>query len=71
MDEEVIDALFWTDCARLSFNSIVEYLVKEWSEKEVKKFIESTNKMLSVLKRHPEICRPSIKRKYVRFILYH
>jgi plasmid stabilization system protein ParE len=66
MAEEVIEYVIWTDSARFSFNSIVEYLVKEWSEKEMKNFIESTNKMLSVLKRHPEMCRPSLKRKYVR-----
>ncbi len=66
MAEEVIEQILWTPKASLSFNRIVEYLRKEWSEKEVEKFIATTMEFLSVLKRYPEMCRPSIKRKYVR-----
>lgn len=66
MVEEVVEDIRWTDSARLSFNNIVDYLRKEWTEKEVEKFIGSTVNMLSTLKRYPEICRPSQKRKNVR-----
>ncbi len=36
MVEEVIDGIYWTPTAKATFNSIVEYLHKEWSEKEVR-----------------------------------
>lgn len=79
MADEVIEEILWTDCAKISFNKIVEYLRQEWTEKEVQKFIEAAKKMLSTLKQYPEICRPSLKRKNVRIgilnkhtqIIYH
>jgi len=57
--------ILWADSAKLTFNNIVEYLRKEWTEKEVEKFINSTTEWLSTLKRYPEMCRPSLKRKNV------
>ena len=66
MVEEVVKEILWTDKARLTFNNNVDYLRSEWTEKEVEKFIANTTKMLSTLKRYPEICRPSLKRKNVR-----
>jgi len=66
MVEEVIEEIQWTESAKHTFNTIVEYLRKEWSEKEVEKFISRTSEMLSTLKRYPEMCRPSLKRKNVR-----
>lgn len=79
MDEEVIEEILWTDSAKSSFSKITEYLYKEWTEKEVEKFISATNKMVDKLKRFPEICRPSAKQKNVRIgilnkhtqIIYH
>ncbi len=66
MVEEVIDKVKWTPAAQATFNNIVQYLVKEWSEKEVQQFINNISIFLSALKRHPEMCRPSIKKKHVR-----
>lgn len=66
MVEEVVQHIFWTATAKKSFNNIIIYLQKEWSEKEVQKFVTRTSEMLSVLKRYPEMCRPSTKRKNVR-----
>jgi plasmid stabilization system protein ParE len=66
MGEEVIEEILWTDSAKSTFNNIVEYLRKEWSEREVQKFVNNTLEMISTLKRYPEMCRPSLKRKNVR-----
>lgn len=66
MAEEVIKEIIWTDTAKLTFDNIVEYLRKEWTEREVQKFIAATTKMLFKLKRFPEISRPSAKRTNVR-----
>ena len=66
MDEAIIIEIVWTDSAKVTFDKIVEYLYKEWTEKEVEKFISRVTKMLETLKRYLEICRPSTKRKNVR-----
>ena len=66
MAEEVVLEICWTDSAKISFSKIVDYLKQAWSEKEVEKFVTRTEEMLLLLKRYPEMCRPSLKRKNVR-----
>src|SRR5687768_7424824 len=66
---EQVKEILWTDKARLTFNQIIEYLIEEWGEKEVKKFVNRTMEMISRLKLHPEMCRPSSKRKNVRIAI--
>lgn len=66
MAEEIDLEILWTNSAKRSFNNIVEYLRREWSDKEVEKWIERAEEMLSMLQRYPEMCRPSMKRKNVR-----
>ncbi|SDW23456.1 Plasmid stabilization system protein ParE [Hydrobacter penzbergensis] len=66
MIEEVVQDVQWTPSAKNSFNKIVVYLRREWTEKEVERFIDRTEKMINSLKCYPEMCRPSVKRKHVR-----
>lgn len=66
MAEEVVRQILWTHSAQKSFNKIVEYLEKNWSEREVINFVNETVYLLSNIKRQPEMCRPSLKRKNVR-----
>lgn len=66
MAEEVIEDVLWTNSAKISFNKIVEYLNEAWTEREIEKFITQTTELISNLKRQPEMCRPSSKRKNVR-----
>ncbi|MDR0793689.1 MAG: type II toxin-antitoxin system RelE/ParE family toxin [Chitinophagaceae bacterium] len=66
MIEEVVEKIFWTDNAKATFNNIVEYLRQEWTEREVEQLVNRTEKMLATLKRYPEMCRPSAKRKNIR-----
>lgn len=65
MAEEVIE-VFWTDDAKSTFDQIIKYLQREWSDKEVEKFVQRTMEMISTLRQYPEMCRPSLKRKNVR-----
>jgi plasmid stabilization system protein ParE len=69
MGEIIVAEILWADSAKLSFNKIVEYLKENWTEREIEKFINRTNEVLSTLKRYPEMCRPSLKRKNVRIAL--
>ncbi len=79
MAEEIVQEIQWTDSAKFTFNKIIEYLRREWTEREVENFVTRLKEMLSTLKRYPEMCRPSNKRKNVRIgildkhtqIIYH
>ncbi|MFT4153474.1 type II toxin-antitoxin system RelE/ParE family toxin [Parafilimonas sp.] len=66
MAEEIVQHVVWTAIAKKSFDKIVNYLQVYWSEKEAAQFVTRTSKMIATLKRYPEMCRPSIKRKNVR-----
>jgi plasmid stabilization system protein ParE len=66
MAEEIVTEVLWTPGATYSFQKIINYLTKEWSEKEVVKFVNRTSEMITMLRNHPEVCRPSLKRNYVR-----
>lgn len=66
MDEAIILEILWTDSAKSSFDNIINYLNEEWTEKEVEKFMARIIEMLETIKRYPEICRPSGRRKNVR-----
>lgn len=39
MIPEVVKEILWTDIAKTSFRNIMEYLRKEWSEREVENFL--------------------------------
>ena len=66
MAEEIVREIAWTPRAAHSFNQILVYLQKEWSSKEVEQFVLTTTMFFAKLKRYPEMCRPSGKRKNVR-----
>ena len=66
MAEEIVIQIFWSDSAKKSFQKIIAYLEKEWSKKEAATFVRRVSAMLSTIQKHPEMCRPSAKRKNVR-----
>ena len=63
--EKAIEVL-WTPSAINSFDQIVQYLDENWTAKEVSKFVKRTAGVIDMLKRYPEMCSPSKKRKNVR-----
>jgi len=79
MAEEIIKEVLWSDSARNSFDEIVFYLQTAWTEREVGRFVNRVSQMIATLRRYPEMCRPSMKRKNVRIgildkhtqIIYH
>jgi plasmid stabilization system protein ParE len=48
-----------------SFNRIMEYLLREWSENEVENFVSATDKVIEYISRHPKMFRKT-NRKNVR-----
>jgi plasmid stabilization system protein ParE len=63
MMPDVVEVILWTDSAKITFHKITEWLRQACTEKEMNKFIQLTEEMLATLKRYPEMCRPSTKRK--------
>ena len=68
MDEKIIE-IVWTKKASDTFYCIINYLKEEWTEKEVQNFIRETNSLILKLSQHPEIGRPSQKRKNTRIYI--
>lgn len=56
----------WSDEAGKTYEHNIRYLLKTWTEKEVKRFIQQTGYVLSRLEEHPESYSPSLKNKKVR-----
>lgn len=67
--DEMAANIIWTKKAADTFNTIVDYLYKEWSEKEVLSFIKKSDVTILKLSHYPEIGRPSIKRKNIRIFI--
>ena len=66
MDEKVVQDVQWTDKAKSTFDSIINYVGNEWSEKEVRNFIQRTNDLISAIRHYPEMCKASRRRNTVR-----
>ncbi len=49
-----------------TYDQNIQYLLNEWSEKEVDKFLKQTDYVLSRLEDYPESFNPSSKNKKVR-----
>lgn len=66
MAVEIVTEVLWTPSATNSFDQIVQYLFENWTAKEVSTFVKRTAGVIDMLKRYPEMCSPSKKRKNVR-----
>ncbi len=67
--EEVVTTIEWADDAKTSFDNIIRYLESEWTEKEIAKFIARTEEVLHLIRRYPEMNRPSLKQKNARLVI--
>ena len=67
--DDIIEEIIWSDSAKISFEQIINYLKKNWTKKEIDTFLNRTEEVLSTLKRYPEMCRSSLKKKNVRIAL--
>ena len=57
MAKEVI----WTPRALNDFDKVIGFLEEKWTEKEITKFIESTNKVINYISQNPELFRRTNK----------
>jgi arsenate reductase-like glutaredoxin family protein len=42
-------AIVWLPLAKNSFFKIIEYLEKDWTEKEIRNFVSKTDKILTII----------------------
>lgn len=54
--------IVWTKRAADGYKKIVNYLAKEFGEKEVRNFLKDTDKFFLILSEHPEILQRTHKR---------
>ena len=52
--------VYWTDTAVLSFDAIVNFIEERWGEKETKKFVRRTEKVLENITSQPYLYKASI-----------
>ena len=57
--------IIWTKRAENGYDNIINYLEKEWSEREIRNFIAETRQFLELLKTNPRMLEPSQIRKNV------
>jgi len=57
--------IVWTKRAEAGYDRIVNYLLENWSEKEIINFIADTNRFFDVLAEYPEILQKTSKHKNV------
>jgi plasmid stabilization system protein ParE len=55
--------IVWSKEAEDKFEDVISYLEIKWTEKEVKKFVSDTEKIISILKKNPFLFRGSDKAK--------
>jgi len=55
--------LVWTKTAIQGYDRIIKYLEKEWTEKEVRNFIQETFQFFELLKENPNLLEPTGKHK--------
>ena len=55
--------IIWSKRAEQGYDRIVTYLLTNWSEKEVKLFIQETSNFLELLSENPEILQKSTGKK--------
>lgn len=56
----------WTDKASSDLQSIIDYLLLNWSEKELKNFVRKLDKRIELISINPRLFPKSGKRKNVR-----
>jgi plasmid stabilization system protein ParE len=52
----------WTPESIDAFNAVIKYLQKEWSDKEIRKFVQATDRVLNFIAKNPRMFRKTNKR---------
>lgn len=58
--------IIWSERAEKGFDKIIEYLEENWTEREIRNFIEESNEFFLLLKKNPKMLQPSNKTNLYR-----
>ena len=58
--------VLWTDHAVQELQQTIDYLEKNWTEKEIKKFVSKLDHTVSLISKTPEIFPQSFEKKNIR-----
>ena len=56
----------WSDEAKKTFDDNIQYLIKEWGEREVRNFIKATNLKIQNIELNPKFYKRSDKNPSIR-----
>jgi plasmid stabilization system protein ParE len=59
----------WTILANESHGNIADYLINEWSEKELKNFINAVEEKLQLIAIYPDLFQRTNKRKHIHKVI--
>ncbi|RLD61352.1 MAG: hypothetical protein DRJ05_02820 [Bacteroidetes bacterium] len=58
--------LKWTPTARKTYFSVLDYLYENWTEKEMRSFVDKVEHVLISIKENPFLFESSVKMKNIR-----
>jgi plasmid stabilization system protein ParE len=61
--------IFWTEEAISSFNKVIDYLIENWTEREVVKFTDALTKKLTLLTSGKVTFKSSVKKNYHEILI--
>ena len=56
--------VIWSPQAIDTFAEIVDYLQTNWTEREIKKFVQKSNVVIELINQNPKMYKASEKKKY-------
>ncbi len=57
--------IVWSKRAEKGYDKILRHLEEEWTEREIRNFIDETRQFLSLLEKNPHLLEPSQVRKNI------
>ena len=57
----MVKEIIWTPQAQITFNNVIDYLQNKWTEKEIVKFVESTERVIEYISQNPKMFRRTNK----------
>lgn len=58
--------VLWSDEAKQTFDHNIEFLLDQWTEREINNFISATNEKIKNIKLNPKIYKKSEKHRSIR-----
>ena len=58
--------IIWSNRAEKGFDKIVNYLEENWTEREIRNFMQESQEFFDLLKKNPKMLQPSIKANLYR-----